>query len=139
MDKLTKITIKCKIMMYPRIRKEVAEQIADISDKIACGNGIGGKSTAKNIKSWDTALIGIMSEEDYLWCKSIEDTVKYCKEHNKDEVVDTIEALYWKNRGNADWIAIENHMSRRNVYNLVDLFMETVHKFAIKNGLNINI
>lgn len=139
MDRETKTIIKCKIMLYPKLQKEIAEQIADISSKTG-GIGIGGgKSSAKGIKGWDVALIGVMSEDDYLWCKAVEDAVKYYKERSRDDVVDTIETLYWKNKGNADFVAIKSHMSRRSVYNCVDLFMDTVHKFALKNGINIDV
>lgn len=139
MDRVTKITIKSKIMLYPKMQKEIAEQIADISEKTS-GIGIGGgRSSSKGIKGWDIALIGVMSKEDYLWCKAIEDAVKYCQERNLQDVVYTIDTLYWKNKGNADFVAIRTHMSRRSVYNSVDLFMDTVHKFALRNGINIDV
>lgn len=139
MDRTTKLTIKCKIMTYPKMQKEVAEQIADISEKIG-GTGIsGGKSTAKKIKCWDDALIGVMSREDYLWCKSIEDAINYFKERDRREVSDTISSLYWHSGLNADGIAGRLYVSRATVYNYVDLFIETVHKFALKSGLILEV
>ncbi len=139
MDRLTKMTIKCKIMLYPKMQKEIAEQIADISEKTS-GIGIGGgRSSAKGIKGWDIALIGVMSKEDYLWCKSVEDSVNYFKERGRGEVSETIDSLYWRSNLNADGIARKLYISRATVYNLVDLFMETVHKFALKNGLILDV
>ena len=90
-------------------------------------------------RSWDIALIGVMSKEDYLWCKAIEDAVKYFKERDRGDVSETIASLYWKSNLNADGIAQKLYISRATVYNLVDLFMETVHKFALKNGLILDV
>lgn len=139
MDRAVKLTIKCKIMMYPRMQKEIANQIADISEKIGGGGTGGGKTSAKQVKGWDIALIGVMSKEDYLWCKAIEDTIAYFKERGRDEVTEAIEALYWKHRCNADGFAIKYNISRATVYNLVGKFEEIVHKYAIKHGLVVGV
>lgn len=135
MDRLTKMTIRRKIMLYPKLRNEVAEQIEDVGDKIHCGAMGGGKSSARKLSGWDEALIGVMSCEDYLWCKSIEEAVKYFNERGREEIVATIDELYWKCQLNANGVARKMYISRATVYNLVDIFMEVVHTYAIKNGL----
>lgn len=135
MDRLTKQIIKCKVMQYPHLRNKIADEIADVAEKGASGGVAGGKSSARNASGFDERLARIMSKEDYLWCKAIESAVDYFSQRGRKEVVKAVEGLYWKIGLNANAIALRLHISRTQVYNSVDDFFDTVHKFGIKNGV----
>lgn len=135
MDRLTKQIIKCKVMQYPHLRNKIADEIADVAEKGTSGGVAGGKSSAHNASGFDERLARIMSREDYLWCKAIESAVGYFNERGREDVVKAVEGLYWRGGLNANAIALRLHISRTQVYNCVDIFYDTVHKYAIKNGV----
>ncbi|MDE6474765.1 MAG: hypothetical protein K2L70_06670 [Clostridia bacterium] len=137
MDRLTKQIIKCKVMQYPHMRNKIADEIADVCEKGAnTSSGVlGGYSSTRNTSGFDERLAKIMSKEDYLWCQAIESAVGYFNERGREEVVKAVEGLYWKCGLNANAIALRLHISRTQVYNSVDDFFDTVHKFGIKNGV----
>lgn len=139
MDRLTKQIIKCKVMQYPRMRIKIADKIADVCEKCASGGMTGGKSSVMTTNGFDEKLALIMSKNDYLWCEAIEMTVKYYNEHGQSDVVKAVEELYWKNGFNADGVALRLCISRKHVYNYVNSFYETLHKFALKNGATEDI
>ena len=135
MDKLTKMTIKCKVMLYPHMRTKLEDEIDDVCNKCTVGGMKGGKCSVRKSNGFDDRLIGIMSREDYLWCKSIESAVNYFKERGQDDIVKAVSELHWKSGRNADGVAMMLYISRKCVYNYVDKFFEMVHKYAIKNGV----
>ncbi len=135
MDRLTKQIIKCKVMQYPHLRNKIADEIADVAEKGASGGVAGGKSSAHNANGFDERLARIMSREDYLWCKAIESAVGYFNERGREDVVKAVEGLYWRGGLNADGVARVMFVSRRLVYNYIDEFFNTIHLFAIKNGV----
>ena len=135
MDRLTKQIIKCKVMQYPHLRNKIANEIADVAEKGSSSGVLGGKSSVRNASGFDERLARIMSREDYLWCRAIELAVGYFNERGREEVVKAVEGLYWRDGLNANAIALRLHISRTQVYNCVDIFYDTVHKYAIKNGV----
>lgn len=139
MDKLTKQIIKCKIMQYPHLKIKIADDIADVCEKGASNNIRGGRSSVLKVSGFDDKLTSIMSNEDYLWCDAIESSVDYFKDRGQEDVIKAVDGLYWKGGSNADGVAYKLHISRATVYNLIDSFMETAHKFALKKGLVFDI
>ena len=139
MDRLTKQIIKCKVMQYPHLRNKIADEIADVAEKGASGGVSGGKSSARNANGFDAMLARIMSKEDYLWCMAIESAVGYFNERGRNEVVKAVDGLYWKDKLNADGLAMQLCVSRKHEYNYIDSFFEVVHKFALKNGATEDI
>lgn len=139
MDKLTKQIIKCKVMQYPRMRDKIANEIADICDNGSNNSVSCGYSSTRNTNGFDKRLAQIMGKEDYLWCEAIEFAVSYYNERGRSEVVKSVDELYWKNKLNADGVAMQLCVSRKHVYNFVDNFFDVVHKFALKNLSLIHI
>ena len=135
MDRMTKLTIKCKVMQYPHLRSKIADEIADVAEKGSSSGVSGGYSSTRNTNGFDERLARIMSKEDYLWCKAVESSVNYFNERGREEIVNTVDELHWKSRLNADGVALKIHVSRRRVYDYLDTFYEIVHKFAIKSGV----
>ena len=135
MDKLTKMTIRCKVMLYPQMKTKLEDEIGDMGEPSTAGGASAGKSSARKSNGFDEKLASIMSREDYLWCKSIESAVNYFQERGQDDVVKAVSELYWKSGRNADGVAMMLHVSRAQVYLQVDRLLNVVHKFAIKSGL----
>ncbi|MCX4361787.1 MAG: hypothetical protein OSJ74_00145 [Clostridia bacterium] len=135
MDKLTKQIIRCKVMQYPYLRNKIANEIAEVCEKRKGTEVSGGYSSARNASGFDERLAKIMSKQDYLWCKAVEAAIGYFNERGREEVVKAVEGLYWKGGLNADGVAMRLHISRRRVYDYIDILFEEVHKQAIINGI----
>ena len=135
MDRMTKLTIKCKVMQYPHLRNKIADEIADVAEKGSSSGVSGGYSSARSANGFDERLARIMSKDDYLWCKAVESSVNYFNERGREEIVKAVELLYWKSGLNADGVAMKLNTCRAQVYRKVDDFFEMIHKYAISSGV----
>lgn len=124
--------IRVAFKMYSLWKTECAEQIADAAFKItACPAERGGKSSVRSLHGFDFEVLRVLSSRCFIWCKVVEDTIRYYNERHYTEMTRLIEMKYFE--GREPWeISRELHIGRTTVFRYDDDVIAKAREFGIK-------
>lgn len=130
-DEKRKIRVAFK--WYYVWRNECAEKIADAAYKVSAPPDTlrPGKSTSRSLRAFDYQILKVLSSDIYMWCKVVEDTIRYYSERHYTEMTRLIEMKYFE--GREPWeISNELHIGRTTVFRYDDDVIAKAREFGIK-------
>ena len=127
--------IRVAFKMYHVWKSECAERIADAAFRItANAKPRGGKSSIRSLHGFDFDVLSVLSCNCFVWCKVVEETIKYYTERHYNEMLKLIEMKYFE--GKEPWeIAMELHIGRTTVFRYDDDVIAKAREFGIKHRI----